>query len=260
MRIQETPERLVFETTLPEFLLVGTPLQAGSVVFDRQSRSVRIRPGFLRKTLKEIPFAQIRRVRHRMVAESYAVLGDKLDGAYAKMAFPLEPNGSELSLELYDQRKEVIYRRGLRMKREGRDGRDVIPLIQRMADRISAFTEIPGVIVADELQGSFDSGSKSLILHGECLPHGLKDVDIPFEEIRALRSTKTAKGYHAVEICRKVGGDILANEGFDSTSRLHETVEMIAACAGIPFELRETVKTPPFPSRPYKPISPTSRG
>lgn len=260
MRIRETPERLVLETTLPEFLLVGTPLQAHSVVFDRIARSVQIRQGFLRKTSREIPFAQVRRVRHWMVADSYAVFGDKLDGHYAKMAFPLEPNALELSLELYDQGKEVLYRRGLRMKREGRDGRDVIPFVQKMADRISAFTGIPGVIVADEIQGSLDCGSKGLILHGECLPHGLKGTVIPFDEIRALRATKTAKGYHAVEICRKVGGDILANEGFDSTSRLHETVKMIAACAGIPFELQETVTSHPLHSRPYKPISPTSRG
>ena len=221
---------------------------------------MRIRQEFLRNTFKEIPFAHIRRVRHWMTAASHAVLGDVLDGPYAKMAFPLESNGSELALEVYGRGKEVLYCRGLRMKREGRDGRDVIPFVQGMADRISAFTGIPGVIVADEIQGSFDSGPKSLILQGECLRDGLNGVVIPFGEIRALRSTKTARGYHAVEICRKTGDDILVNEGFDSTSRLHETVEMIAACSGIPFELRETVTTPPFPSRPYNPISPTSRG
>ena len=259
MRIQETPERLVFETTLPEHLLTGTPLQVGSVVFDRNGRFVRIRQGFLRKTLNEIPLAQIRRVRHCMVAPVYVAYGE-FEGGYDKLAFPGESNGSVLSLALGDQREEVLYRRGLRMKSEGRDGRDIIPFIQRMADRISAFTGIPGVIVADEIQGSFDSGLKSLTLQGECLPHGLRGVVIPFAEMRALRATKTAKGYHAVEICRKNGDVILVNEGFDSTSRLHETVEMIARSVGIPFELREVVTTCPLPSRPYEPISPTSRG
>ncbi len=260
MRIKETQEKLIFETTLLEHLIVGTPLQAGSVVFDRSSRSVRIRQGFLRKTLKEIPFEQIRRIRHWMLAASYVVFGERFESTYTKMAFPGESHGSELSLELYDQKKEILYLRGLRMRREGRDGRDVLRFIQGLADKISAFTEIPCVIVADEIQGSFDNGSRRLTLHGEYLPPSLKGAGIPFGEIRALRSTKTVQGYHAVEICRKDGDVILTNEGFDSSSRLHETVEMIAKGAGIPFELQETVSMRPSPSRPYKPISPTSRG
>lgn len=259
MRIQETPEKLVFETTLLEYLIVGTPLQAGSVVFDRRSGAVRICQGFLRKNLKEIPFAQIQRIRHRMVAACY-FRGGGLESGYIARATPLEPDASELSLELYDQKKEILYFRGLRMRREGRDGRDVLRFIQGLADKIAAFTGIPGVIVADEIQGSFDCGSKRLILHKECLPEDLKGLVIPFDAIRALRSTKTGKGYYAVEICRKDGDAILTNEGFDSFSRLHETVEMVAKRTGIPFELRETVPPRPSPSRSYKPISPTFRG
>ncbi len=259
MRIKETPDRLVYETTLVEFLLVGTPLQVGSLVFDRNSRSVRIHRGFLRKTVLEIPYAAIRRVRHWLTAACYVVLGE-CESTYTALPYPCESSSSQLSLDLHGQGGVVLYRRDLRMRRYGRDGRDVIPIVQRMADRISAFTGIPGVIVADEIQGSFDCGSKSLILHGERLREGLRGVAIPFRELRALRSTKTAKGYYAAEICRKDGDVILANEGFDSTSRLHETVELIARSAGIPFELQTADRTPPNAGRPYTPISPTFRG
>ncbi len=257
MRIEETQEKLIFETTFLEHLIVGTPLQTGSVVFDRRSRSVQIRQGFLRKTLKEIPFEQIQRIRHWMVASCYFVGGEV--GPIVRST-PLEPNASELSLELYDRKKEILYRRGLRMKREGQDGRNVLRFIQGLADRISEFTGIPSVVRSDEVQGSFDIGSRRLTLHGECLPPSLKGTMISFEEILALRSIKTTGGYFAVEIQKKNGDVISTNNGFDTSSRLHETVEMIAKKAGIPFELQETVTTRPSPSRPYKPISPTSRG
>ncbi len=263
MRIQETPERLAIETTLPEFRFFGTALQAASIVFDRQRRRVRIRRRFLGRTFQDIPFAQIRRVRHRMLAPGYLDFYMEL-GAYErtrhKLAFPGESNHSVLSLALGDREEEVLYSRELRMLREGRDGRDVLSLVQGMADRISTFTGIPALIVAEEIQGSFDCGSKSLTLQGECLPDGLKGVVIPFGEIRALRSTKTPKGYHAAEICRKNGDVILVNEGFDSTSRQHETVELIARRAGVPFELQTVVTARHSFSRPYEPISPTREG
>ena len=259
MRTRETPERLVFETTLPEFPFPGTALQAASIVLDKQGCFVRIRPRCLGKTVKDIPFARIRRIRHRMLAPAY-VPPVEYETLYKRLAFPGESDHSVLSLARQDQAEEVLYSRSPPMLTEGRDGRDIIVLVQGMADRISTFTGIPVVIAADDIQGTFDCGSKILTLGGECLPDGLKGVAIPFDEIRALRSTKTAKGYHAAEIRRKDGDVILVNEGFDSTSRQHETVEMIAGRTGIPFELQDVVTAPPSRVRPYEPISPTRRG
>lgn len=257
MRIRETGEELIFENTLLEHFVVGSSLQAASVVFDRKSRSVRIRREYFRKAVLEIPYARIRSIEHWMVAARYFAA---LESGYIMRSTPLESHESQLSLKLDDREKEILCRRVLRMKREGWDGRDILRFLQGLADQISAFTAIPCVIRSDEIQGSFDIGARRLTLHGEGLPPSLKGEVIPFEEIAALRSTRTVGGYYAAEIQRKHGDAILTNEGFDTSSRLHETMEMIAKSVGIPFDLRDTATTRPLQLRPYEPISPTSRG
>jgi hypothetical protein len=257
MRIRESTEKLSFENTLLEFLLVGSPLQDAAVAFDRANRLLGIRRNFLGKRVKEIPFSWIRCVRHHIEAINYEL---HVDGGLILRAYPLEAHASELSIELVDRKKEIVYRTYWHLRWFGKDGRDVIRFTQGMADRISAFTGIPGVIVSDELQGTFDTGSGQLTLHGECLPAPFKGHVIPFDDIRALRSIMTSKGYYAVEFCTKSRGVVLVNEGYASSTRLHETVKVIAESAGIPFELQTTDKTPSSMGRPYKPISPTARG
>ncbi len=117
--------------------------------------SVEIHRGIFDRVARGIPFSFIREVRHHMGA---SIVQDGEKEGVELRPYPREANYSELSLDLIDRTEEIFYRRGLRMKWEGRDGRGQIPLIPGLADRICSFKGIPGVIVSDELQGIFNIG------------------------------------------------------------------------------------------------------
>jgi len=89
----------------------------------------------------------------------------------------------------------------------------------------------------------------------------MRGREIPFREVGAVQALRADRGYYAVCIVSRDGESFLTTQGYDTHTCLHDTTELVARWANLPFQKVEgSSRTVPAVGRRYAPITPSMRG
>lgn len=253
MRIRRIPGKgILWEHGFVGYLF--TPgIKARTVLFDQDRKVAVVSKGLFRKTVREIPFRGIRRILHRIYAPIY--FSSEVPGVR------LESDWSEISLLLSDASREILYQEYYMIDNKGRPGRGAIRRILGMAGEIAEITDKPILIDWEEAEISLDLGSAKIFLAGDLIPPAMRGREIPFREVEAVQAVRADRGYYAVCIASRDGESFLTTQGYDTYTCLHDTTELVARTADLPFQKVESISgTIPIVGKRYAPITPTMRG
>lgn len=250
--IHDPGKRVRWEHGLLGYLF--TPgIKAKSARFDRSRKTAVIAKGVWRKTVREIPFSRIRAVVLRIYAPVY----------FSSETPPvrLESNWSEVCLRVADSPREILYQEHYAIDNEGNPGRPAIRRILGMADAVAEIADKPVLIDWEEAEIFFDTGAGTIHLTGDLIPPSMKGRVIPFRKVEAVQAVRGERGYYAVRLVTRGGEAFVTTQGYDTYTRLHDTTELLARRAALPFQKVEggRRKAPPA-GRGYIPITPSMRG
>jgi len=253
MKVLHAPGKsLRWDHGLPEYLF-SPGIRARSVLFDPARKAAVVSKGVLRRTVREIPFRRIRAVVFRIYAPVY----------FSAEVPPvrLESNWSEISLRIADEPGEILYQENYNIDRYGNPGRPAMRRILGMADGVAEITGKPVLIDWEEAEIILDLGGAKILLAGDLIPPGVRGREIPFRKVESVQAVRGERAYYAVRIVTRDGESFVTTQGYDSYTRLHDTTEMIARRANLPFQKVEGRRgmEPPV-GRRYAPIAPSMRG
>ncbi len=233
--------------------LFSPGIKAKTVLFDPVRKVVVVTKGFFRETVREVPFGRIRRVLHRIYAPVY--LSSEVPPVR------LESDWSEISLLLADSSREVLYQENYMIDNDGNPGRGAIRRILGMAGEAAEITGRPILIDWEEAEISLDMGSRKILLTGDLIPAAIRGREVPFREVEAVQAVRADRRYYAVCIVNRDGESLVTTQGYDTYTHIHETTELVARFANLPFQVVESRSGMiPAVGRTYAPITPSMRG
>ena len=253
MRVLRIPgKRIQWEYGFMGYLL-SHGQKARTVLFDKDRKVAVVSKGLLRKTVREIPFSRIRRILNRIYAPVYF--------SSEVPSVRLESDWSEITLLLSDSHQEILYQEHYTIDKNGSPGRGAIRRILGMAGDVAEMTGKPILIDWEEAEISLDLGSAKILLTGDLIPPPMRGKEIPFREVEAVQAVRADRGYYAVCIVSRDGESFMTTQGYDTYTRLHDTTELVARWANLPFQKVESrSKMVPAVGRRYAPITPSMRG
>lgn len=252
MKVLHVPgKRLRWEHGLLGYLF-SPGIKARTALFDGTRKMAVISKGVLRKTDLEIPFSRIRAVVYRIYAPIY----------FSAEVPPvrLESNWAEISLRLADSPREILYQENYTIDNDGNPGRAAIRRILGMTDDVAEITGKPVLLDWEEAEIFLDMGAAKILLTGDLIPPQIKGREIPFRKVEAFQAVR-GRAYFAVRIVTRDGESFVTTQGYDTYTRLHDTTELIAMRAKLPFQKVEgSCSMEPPVGRRYVPIAPSMRG
>ncbi len=253
MRVLRIPgKRIQWEHGFLGYLL-SPGIRARTVLFDGDRKVAVVSKGVWRKTVREIPFGRIRRILHRIYAPVY--FSSEVPGVR------LESDWSEISLLLSDSHREILYQEYYTIDNHGSPGRGAIRRILEMAGDVAEITGKPILIDWEEAEISLDLGTAKILLTGDLIPPPMRGKEIPFREVEVVQAVRGDQGYYAVCIVSRDGESFMTTQGYDTYTCLHDTTELVARRATLPFQKVESgSRAVPAVGRRYAPITPSIRG
>ncbi len=253
MRVLRSPGKTIrWEHGFVEYLF-SPGIKARTVLFDKDRRVAVVSKGLWRKMVREIPIGRVRRILCRIYAPVY--FSAEVPGVR------LESDWSEISLLLSDSPPEILYQEHYTIDSSGSPGRGAIRRILGMAGEVAELTGKPILIDWEEAEISLDLGSAKILLTGDLIPPRMRGREIPFREVEAVQALRADRGYYAVCIVSRDGESFLTTQGYDTHTCLHDTTELVARWANLPFQKVEgSSRTVPAVGRRYAPITPSMRG
>lgn len=224
MKITKTRSTFTINASVYDFFLGRTIPSAKTVFFDRTWGEVTVRPRFITKDERIIPYRQIRKIHHIITAP---IIRTGLDqGGFA--FYRSVSAASEVFLELRNTAKVRIYADIYDQGGNSKIIREKISEVQRLVDEVAYITEKPMVIDFQEVECTFDIADRKIVFSGDLLPKDLQRTFLRFEEIERMEVVETRNGYFSFTIYPRWGKGIQTAEGYDATNFLSETVKMIA--------------------------------
>lgn len=253
MKTIRKPGMLVYSQGFREFLF-GSDLANRSVEFDEGAAAVRLRGWFPIKAARTIPFREIRRIRHTVVApiEYY----QESNSWRSRRSYTQR---TEILLDLLGGEAERVYRFGWGLN-EGRfrllPASKHIARTQAMTEEIARVVGKPIRIDVEEAELSVDFETREIRFSGEFLTAERRGAAVPFDDVLTLQVVKRPGGYIAACVVRKTGEVIRTMHKYVSETDLDDTLGMIARIAGMAFALDESALPPKLLEPSYQPIRP----
>jgi len=253
MRITKTRSTFTINASPLDFFFGRIIPAVKEVYFDRTWGEVTVRPRLLSKTERTIPYRQILKIHHRVIAPIVRTGQDGGGFTYYRSVSAV----SEVLLEFRDASTVTIYADIYDQGGSSKIIREKIRGVQKLVDEIARITEKPVVIDFQEVECTFDMAERKIIFSGIMLPKNLQGSFLRFEQVERIEVVETPRGYYSFSVFPRWGTGITTVEGYDTTNFLSDTVEMIAKRSDL-FFLRVERKPPSMeiPDIPNVPIRP----